>query len=236
MNIPLKIFIGYDSNEPIAFHVLCHSILRRATVPVSIIPLALNTLTNRYTRERGPTESTEFSLTRFLVPSLCDFKGYAIFMDSDQLMLADIADVYLDTPHLPERAVYVCRHEYQPNASTKFLGQTQSAYPRKNWSSFMVFNNAHCHTLTEDYVNSASGLDLHRFHWTYDQQIGALPLDWNHLVGEYEPNPFARNLHFTLGGPWFQATANCDHADLWWAEYAHMRHCAQGAEQLEAVS
>jgi lipopolysaccharide biosynthesis glycosyltransferase len=235
MNVPIRVFIGFDSKEPISAHVLAHSIIRRTSVPVAITFLTLQSLTNRYTRERGPTESTEFSLTRFLVPSLCDFKGYAIFMDSDQLMLTDIADVFIDSTHLPERAVYVCQHDYTPNQSTKFLGQVQTAYPKKNWSSFMVFNNAHCKSLTEDYVNTATGLDLHRFNWTYDQQIGALPLEWNWLVGEYEPNPNAHNLHFTTGGPWFQATATCEHADLWWAEYAHMRRCEQGADRLEAV-
>lgn len=236
MNVPIKIFIGWDSKEPIAYHVLCHSILRRTSVPVAITPLAINTLKNRYKRERGPTESTEFALTRFLVPSLCDFKGYAIFMDCDQLMLTDIADVFLETPHLPERAVYVCQHDYVPKQSTKFLGQAQTAYPKKNWSSFIVWNNAHCKTLTPEYVNSASPSDLHRFHWTFDQQIGALPLEWNYLAGEYEHTPNVKNVHYTNGGPWFQATATCDYADLWWAEYEHMKHCEQGALRLRQAS
>lgn len=237
MSVPLRIFIGYDEKEPVSFYVLQHSIIRRchAGVPIAITPINRTLLGNRYMRAIDPTETTQFSLARFWVPSLCDFKGYAIFMDCDQLMLTDIADVFLHTPRLPERAVYVCQHDYVPKEQQKFLGQPQTAYPMKNWSSFMVFNNAHCKGLTEQFCNTASGLELHRFTWTAPEQIGALPLDWNWLVGEYAPNVQAKNLHYTLGGPWFQATANCDQADLWWAEYDHMRRCAQGAEKLKAA-
>jgi hypothetical protein len=220
---PLRIFIGFDSREPVAYHVAAHSILRRASIPVSIAPLAITQLRGLYTRQRGPTESTEFSLTRFLVPYLCDFKGIAIFMDCDMVLKVDIADVMIDTPQLQERAVYVCQHDYEPKPGTKFLEQMQTAYPRKNWSSFAVFNCDHCRLLTPDYVNAATGLQLHRFQWTTDQQIGSLPLEWNWLVGEYPQNPDAKVLHYTLGGPWFLEFAECDQADVWWDEYAAMR-------------
>jgi hypothetical protein len=222
---PLKIFIGYDSKEPSAFHVLAHSILRRASVPVQITPLTQAALRamGAYTRERGATESTEFSLTRFLVPYLSAYRGHAIFMDCDMLCQVDIAQIY-DEIFQPENtgaAVLVCKHEYTPRAGAKFLGQQQTAYPRKNWSSFIVFDNTRCTALTPDYVNGASGLDLHRFNWLPDHAIGALPLDWNHLVGEYAPKSDARVLHYTLGGPWFPETGGCDHADLWIAELNH---------------
>lgn len=212
---PLRVFIGWDSKEPAAFAVLADSIIRRATQPVSIVPLSLQSLARIYTRQRGPTESTEFSLTRFLVPFLSGFEGTSIFMDCDMLMQADIGDVLLYPLAEPGKAVYICPHDYIPKAATKFLGQQQTVYPRKNWSSFMVFDNARCKALTPAYVNSASGLELHRFQWIRDEQIGFIPLEWNWLVGEYAPNARAKNLHYTLGGPWFEETFDCDHAELW---------------------
>lgn len=211
----LNIFIGWDSRETIAYSVLADSIIRRASIPVSITPLRLDALKKIYTRGRGPTESTEFSITRFLVPYLSHYRGLSLFMDCDMLVQGDIADVLLYALVHPEKAVHVVQHDYTPKDTTKFLGQVQTAYPRKNWSSFMLFNNAQCTALTPAYVNAATGLQLHRFQWLTDDQIGGLPLDFNWLVGEYEPNEHARVLHWTLGGPWFPDSENCAHADLW---------------------
>jgi hypothetical protein len=128
----------------------------------------------------------------------------------------------------PDVAVSVCQHDYVPKSTRKFLDQSQSTYPRKNWSSVMVFNNAQCQRLTRDYVNTATGLMLHRFWWLDDVQIGALPLTWNWLVDEYVPNPDAQMLHYTNGGPWFEATADCDHADRWRAAREEMLQASQG--------
>lgn len=214
-NNTLRIFIGWDSRETIAYSVLADSIVRRASIQVSIAPLRREALKRIYTRGRGPTESTEFSMTRFLVPYLSGYRGLSLFMDCDMLVQGDIADVLLYALVHPEKAVHVCQHDYTPREGRKFLGQVQTAYPRKNWSSFMLFNNAACTALTPDYVNTATGLNLHRFNWLKDHQIGALPLDFNWLVGEYQPNEQARVLHWTLGGPWFPDYENCEHADLW---------------------
>lgn len=219
---PLRIFIGYDSREPVAFAVLVQSILSRASVPVSITPLALPTLRHVFTRERGPTESTEFAISRFLVPALCDFQGLAIFMDCDMLCQVDIADIMLPILAHPGKAVYCCQHDYEPATATKFLDQTQTRYPRKNWTSFMVFDCARCAALQPEYVNRASGLDLHRFHWLRDDEIGRLPLEWNWLVGEYPANPEAHILHYTLGGPWFNGFQHGDHAERWLAAASQM--------------
>ena len=220
---PLRLFLGYDSREPVAYHVLAHSILRRATVPVMIAPLVQDALraSGLYLRSRGATESTEFSLTRFLVPYLCGYRGHAVFLDSDMLCQVDI-DVLWDEILAHSSAVLVAPHEFTPTASTKFLGQPQTAYPRKCWSSFMVFDNTRCTALTLPYVNAASGLELHRFAWLKDSDIGALPLDYGWLVGAYEANASARFLHYTDGGPWFAATRTCEHADLWFAERGRM--------------
>lgn len=226
MSTPFRIFIGYDPKETVAYHVLAHSILRQSSVPVAITPLSRVNLGRVYTRERGATESTEFSISRFLVPYLCDYSGPAVFMDCDMLVQGDIAELLLYAVAHSDKAVLVCQHDYTPSETTKFLGQTQTAYPRKNWSSVMVFNTEHCEALSPAYVNTASGLDLHRFNWTTDDRIGALPLEWNHLVGEYAPNADAKNLHWTLGGPWFSDYALAPHAERWYAERDRMLKAA----------
>jgi hypothetical protein len=214
----LRVFVGYDTKEPEAFAVLSHSILARATQPVALIPIVKSHLGGIYWRERGPTESTEFSLTRFLVPYLSHYEGYSIFLDCDMLCLTDIGRVMHDV--IGDSAVWVCKHSYQPKSITKFLGNEQTVYPCKNWSSFMVFDNAKCRALTPEYVNTASGLDLHRFLWTSPEQVGSLPWEWNWLVGEYDKNPKARILHYTLGGPWFGIEG--DYTQEWLDEKANL--------------
>ena len=225
----LNVFIGYDTNETVAYHVLAHSILRRASIPVSIAPLMRRQLAGLYTRERGPTESTEFSLTRFLVPGLSGFKGWSLFMDCDMLCLADIAELAACIPCSPEKAVLVCKHDYTPKTERKFLDQMQTKYPRKNWSSLMLFNNERCGALTAQYVNTASGLDLHRFRWIRDELIGDLPLEWNWLVGEYPHNAEAKIVHYTLGGPYFDDYRDCDYADEWREELGLLKFASPGA-------
>jgi hypothetical protein len=214
----LRIFIGYDPNETVAYHTLAHSILRRASIPVAIAPLMRSQLGRLYTRPRGPTESTEFSLTRFLVPALSDFQGWSMFIDCDMLCRGDIAELFAFTKVADDKAVLVCQHDYVPKTARKFLDQVQTKYPRKNWSSVMLFNNARCAALTPDYVNQASGLDLHRFTWLKDAEIGAIPLEWNWLVGEYAYNPAAKIVHYTLGGPYFDEYRDCDYAAEWFEE------------------
>lgn len=221
----ITIYIGYDPRESVAFHTLAHSILRRASVPISIAPLAQSQLRGVYRRTRGPTESTEFSLTRFLVPHLSGFSGWSLFMDCDMLCRVDIAELMKQTERQADKAVLVCKHDYVPKTQRKFLDQVQTRYPRKNWSSLMIFNNARCRSLSPDYVNSASGLELHRFAWIEDAAIGELPLEWNWLVGEYAYNPAAKIVHFTIGGPYFAAYRDCDYAAEWFAEFESMRQC-----------
>ncbi len=219
----LSVYIGYDPKESVAFYTLAHSILRRASIPVSVAPVMQSQLQGLYTRPRGPTESTEFSLTRFLVPALSGFRGWSIFMDCDMLCRVDIAGLAAQIERQADKAVLVCQHDYVPKTERKFLGQVQTKYPRKNWSSLMVFNNERCRALTADYVNTASGLELHRFMWIDDRPIGALDLEWNWLVGEYPANPQARIAHYTLGGPWFDEYRDCDYAGEWFAELESMR-------------
>jgi hypothetical protein len=219
---PLRVFIGYDEREAIAFQVLAHSIVRRSSVPVAITPLVRSQLRDIHTRERGPLESTDFSITRFLVPYLCGFEGVAVYMDCDMLALADIHDLLEHMRGPVDTAVWVAKHDYTPTTATKFLGQGQTAYPRKNWSSLILFDNIECRALTPEYVNEAPALDLHRFAWLKDERIGELPCNWNWLVGEYHHNSLARVLHYTLGGPWFDGYRACSHAEEWFRERNHM--------------
>lgn len=213
----IRLFIGYDFNETVAYHVLSNSVMRHAKEPVSITPLILSQLP--MTRERTPTQSTEFSFSRFLVPWLCGYEGRAIFMDCDMLVRADIAEL-LD--YVDGYQVACVQHDYTPKSEDKFLGQVQTAYEKKNWSSLMVFDNEKCKALTPEYVNTATGLELHQFKWA--NSVGSLPAAWNHLVGEYAPNPRAKNVHFTLGTPCFAKYANCEYAHEWREEKKMLAH------------
>lgn len=186
MKAPLQIFIGWDPSEVLAWHVLAHSIYRRASVPVAIVPLALSTL-REFDRPRHPLQSTEFSFSRFLVPALSQFVGTSVFMDCDMLCLGDVAElVEMASPYCP---VSVVQHDYRPQTRTKMLGQRQSRYPMskrwgntKNWSSVMVFQNSLCRALTPKYVQEADGLALHQFGWVGHRDIGWLDPSWNVLV------------------------------------------------------
>jgi hypothetical protein len=196
--------------------------MRRASQPLTILPIALHHVRGLYTRAQPATSTTEFSMTRFLTPALCGFKGWSLFLDCDMVARVDVYDLF---DHVQDgadaKAVYVCQHDYVPKEGAKATGQ-QLAYPRKNWSSCMLFNNAACQDLSPAYVNTASGLELHRFRWMPDVAIGSLPLEWNWLVGEYPENPHAKILHYTLGTPCFPGYERGEHAADWWAEHAAM--------------
>lgn len=227
----IRIFVGFDPRETIAFHVLSQSIHARASAPVSITPLMLSQLGGLMTRGRDPLQSTDFSFSRFLVPYLCGYEGWALFMDCDMLMLEDVAKLW--DLRDDRYAVQVVKHDHEPEEDTKFLGAPQTRYEKKNWSSVMLFNCARCAALTPDYVNAASGLDLHRFHWLDgDHAIGDIPRAWNHLVA-YDPSVPADevcNLHYTIGGPYFEDYANTDYAADWFAEKDAMLRCDQRRE------
>lgn len=210
----IRVFIGYDSRESVAYSVLAHSIQVRASMPVAVAPLMLTQLGRIFDRARNPLQSTDFAFTRFLVPYLCNYEGWAIFMDCDMLMRDDIAKLWACRDE--RYAVKVVQHDHVPREKTKFLGQPQSVYPKKNWSSVMLMNNAKCRALTPGLVRTASGLHLHRFEWLPEQDaIGALPKRWNHLVGYDAPDSDAALAHFTLGGPYFNGYTNCEFANEW---------------------
>lgn len=225
----LNIFIGYDDREAVAYHVCSNSIIRHASQPVSIAPLALNLMQGYSDGKRelmeGYPATNQFIFSRFLVPSLMGFKGWALFMDGDMILLDDIANLF--EQRNADYAVMVVPHDYKTDYPVKYLNQTNLDYPRKNWSSVMLFNCGHPDNavLTQEYVEQAKGSHLHRLEWT--NNVGFLPHSWNWLPDEYGPNKKAKLLHYTAGTPCFHDYAETPMADLWHKERMLMNYSKQ---------
>jgi lipopolysaccharide biosynthesis glycosyltransferase len=219
---PLPVFVGWDSREDIAFRVCRHSILRRASTPVAVTPIIQSELREQglYTRALDPLASTEFTYTRFFVPHLMGYRGWALFCDCDFLFLADVAELFALADD--RYAVMCVHHDHQPRENWKMDGAVQTVYPRKNWSSLVLYNCGHPKNriLTPELVNRETGSFLHRFQWLDDAEIGAVPETWNWLEGWNEkPETGHPNVvHYTRGGPWFDAWRYVDYASLWLAE------------------
>lgn len=221
----LKVFIGWDSREDIAYQIAKKSILDHATVPVEIIPLKQKTLrkNNLYWRDVDILAATEFTYTRYLIPHLCDFKGWALFIDCDFVFRCDVKEIFdkIDDKY----AIMCAQHDYTPAEGLKMDGKVQTVYPRKNWSSMMLINCGHedNNSLTVDVVNDPekTGAYFHRFTWLDDSTIGELSHEYNWLVGWYkEPeNGTPKALHYTEGGPWFKEYENCEYALDWYKVY-----------------
>ncbi len=221
MDNMVRVFIGFDKKEEIAFHVLSRSIIKHASKPVAIIPVALDHLNGVFTRPYDQLQSTEFAFSRFLVPWMCNYQGWAVFMDCDMLVASDIYKLWQQRD--PQYALQVVKHDYTPRDQVKFLNNAQSVYKKKNWSSFMLMNCEQCKTLTPEYVGTATGLELHQFKWLdNDQQIGDLSISWNYLVGEYSQDIDVDNYHYTRGGPWFDNWRDGEHAQIWRDELREM--------------
>jgi hypothetical protein len=228
MHDVLRVYIGFDSREAAAYDVAKASLLEHASQPVLLTSLNLQRLQAQGLSERpyriyrgsvwdvisDAPVSTEFANTRFLVPLLSQ-TGWALFTDCDVLFMADVAELFALAD--PRYAVMCVKHTHEPEEGTKMDGCVQTSYPRKNWSSVMLFNcqhPAHQH-LTLSRINNAPGRDLHRFHWLHDEEIGELPGEWNWLVG-VQPKPLnPRIAHYTLGGPWLPEWKESEHDELW---------------------
>ncbi len=215
----LKIYIGYDSKEDIAYRVCKYSLMKRSSIKIKVLSLKLQELAakNYYSRSIDPLASTEFTYSRFLVPALSSYSGWAIFCDCDFIFLEDIAKI-LDNLD-DSKAVYCVQHDYTPKEKHKMDGQKQTIYPRKNWSSFILFNCDHPSNkqLTTDVVNKETGAYLHQFKWLRDEEIGSLDERWNWLEGwtsnHNQKKPYA--VHFTRGGPWFDEWQDVEFAKEW---------------------
>lgn len=215
----IRVVIGFDQREAVAYHTFCQSILEKASQPVSFTPLALNSLTS-YT-ETHTDGSNSFIYSRFLTPYLFDFEGWAIFADGDMLCRDDIAKLWAMRDD--SKAVLVVKHDYKTKAKDKYLGNKNEDYPRKNWSSVMLFNCGHPANkiLTPDFVAKQTGAFLHRFTWLSDDLVGELPKEWNWLATEYPDNYDASLVHYTLGTPCFKDYWECEMSDEW--HEAHQR-------------
>jgi lipopolysaccharide biosynthesis glycosyltransferase len=222
----IPIFIGYDPREAIAFHTCVNSIIRHVTVPVSIVPLALNLLEGY--KETHVDGSNHFIYSRFLVPHLMKFNGWAVFIDGDMILRDDIAKLW--ALREMDKDVVVVKHDYKTRMTEKYLGSKNEDYPRKNWSSVILWNCSSYpnRRLTPEFVMNATGADLHRFSWVRDERIGELPPEWNWLDVEYDHNPAAKLVHYTLGTPCFHEFADCgDFSNEWHRERILTEYCQQ---------
>ena len=221
----IPVYIGYDPREAIAFHTCANSIIRNSSRPVAIIPVALN-LFKDY-NETHTDGSNHFIYTRFLVPHLQEYSGWAIFIDGDMIVRGDIAELWdLQNPY---NDVAVVKHDYKTRMPVKYLGARNEDYPRKNWSSVILWN---CNSfpnrrLTPEFVQKSTGSELHRFSWLDDERIGELPKEWNWLPDEYGPNPGAKLLHYTLGTPCFHEFADTPQGSEWHRERILTEYCLQ---------
>jgi len=226
---PIPIFIGYDPREAIAYHVCVNSIIRHASQPVAIVPVALN-LFQDY-KETHTDGSNQFIYSRFLVPHLCNFEGHAIFIDGDMIVRDDIVKLW----NLREynKDVQVVKHDYKTRMPVKYLGAKNEDYPRKNWSSVILWNCGSFpnRKLTPEFVQKNTGSYLHRFSWVDENRIGSLPPEWNWLPDEYGADHNAKLLHYTLGTPCFHEFADTPQADEWHRERLFTEYCQQRIDQ-----
>jgi lipopolysaccharide biosynthesis glycosyltransferase len=212
----IRLFVGFDPKEPIAFHVFANSVIRKTSMPVAIMPLALSLLRNY--EELHTDGSNDFIYSRFLVPALSNYEGWAIYADGDMLLREDLSELW--GLRDPDKAVMVVKHNYKTTREIKYLGSKNENYPRKNWSSLILWNCAHARnrSLTFDHVRISSGQYLHRFSWLEDGFIGELPIEWNWLPDEFGINQQAKLLHYTLGTPCFHDFALTPMSDEWHKE------------------
>ena len=222
MNNISKIFVGHDPREQEAFDVCKYSLVVRTGAKVEKLSSAD---IPEYTRPREEKQSTDFTYTRFLVPYLMGFKGWALFCDCDFLFLSDPSSIMIENDSLKDYPVSVCKHpQYTPNTKIKMDGIKQHSMWRKNWASLILFNCEHPSNkiLTPDYVNTAEGRSMHQLSWLDDSEIGSIPLNWN-VLDDYYLIDYPRAIHYTDGGPWFENYQNTTYSDMWIRERDNMK-------------
>jgi lipopolysaccharide biosynthesis glycosyltransferase len=216
-NKKVKIYIGFDQRESVAYHTFVQSLIDNASIPLQITPLATKNL-NSY-EEKHEDKSNDFVYSRFLTPFLNEFEGWAIFADGDMVCQTDIKEL-LELRD-DSKALQVVKHDYKTKAHQKYLGNINQDYPRKNWSSVILWNCSHPKhkILTPDFISNQTGKYLHRFSWLEDEEIGELPKEWNWLATEYPNNEQAKIIHYTLGTPCFKNYRETEMSDVWLNQY-----------------
>ena len=220
----LNLFVGFDPREAVAYHTFCQSVLEKSSIPVAFTPLYLPNLKGQYSEEHKDG-SNQFIYSRFLVPHLMGYKGWAIFADGDMVCNADIAELYAMRDD--SYAVQVVKHDYKTRFPTKYLGNKNEDYPCKNWSSLMLWNCEHPanRVLTPEYIESCPhGAALHRFLHLTEWEVGALPVSWNWLVEEYPFKNDCKLFHYTIGTPCFRDYIACDNAKYWHEAFKNVCH------------
>jgi lipopolysaccharide biosynthesis glycosyltransferase len=214
---PIKLVIGFDQRESVAYHTFCQSIIEHASAPLTFIPLAINSL--KEYKEVHADGSNDFIYSRFLTPYLNNFEGWAIFADGDMICQADIKELW--NLRDESKALLVVKHNYETKVSKKYLGNKNENYPRKNWSSVILWNCSHPkhRILTPEFIAKQPGSYLHRFSWLDDSDIGELPKEWNWLAIEYPENKNAKLIHYTLGTPCFKEYKDSEMASIWYSTY-----------------
>lgn len=222
----IRLVVGYDPREAVAYHVFSQSVIEHASMPVMFVPLSARSLT--FYRETHADGSNAFIYSRFLTPLLMNYDGWAIYADGDMVCQRDIRELWELRDEA--KAVQVVKHDYRTKANKKYLGNRNEDYPRKNWSSVILWNCGHeaNRVLTPALIESQTGAYLHRFSWLSDDQIGELPRGWNWLTTEYPDNEDASLLHYTLGTPCFAEYRNADMAEVW-NHYHHLTQAGMGA-------
>ena len=214
---PIKLVIGFDQRESVAYHTFCQSIIEHASAPLTFIPLAINSL--KEYKEVHVDGSNDFIYSRFLTPYLNNFEGWAIFADGDMICQADIKELW--NLRDESKALLVVKHNYETKVSKKYLGNKNENYPRKNWSSVILWNCSHPkhRILTPEFIAKQPGSYLHRFSWLDDSDIGELPKEWNWLAIEYPENKNAKLIHYTLGTPCFKEYKDSEMASIRYSTY-----------------
>ena len=220
MNEIVDIIVGFDQREAVDYHTFTQSVIEKSTVPVRFLPLSINSLSDY--NEKHKDGSNDFIYSRFLVPHLMNFKGWAIYADGDMICLEDIKKLWNQRNN--NYAVQVVKHDYQTKIEKKYFGNKNENYPRKNWSSLILWNCEHedHKILTPDFIEKQSGAFLHRFSWIKDEKIGELEKEWNWLALEYEEKESINLIHYTIGTPCFKEYSNTSLSSFWKKSFTNM--------------
>ena len=216
----VDIIVGFDEREAVAYHTFTQSVIAKSSLPTRFLPLNIGSLSNY--QELHKDGSNDFIYSRFLVPYLMGFEGWAIYADGDMVCLEDIKKLW--DLRDEKYAIQVVKHNYKTKMRNKYWGNKNENYPRKNWSSLILWNCNHSShkILTPEFVEKQSGAFLHRFFWIKDEEIGELEKEWNWLAMEYEDKKNINLIHYTIGTPCFKEYENTSLSSYWKKSFFNM--------------